>query len=309
MPRLKGLFVMSEVISDASLRLAAAIHKIVSTQEGRRALSLVLIISGTILLGACAGSDGQKDDADIWSESRLYSEATDKLNDADYAKCGKYFDKLEARFPFGPYSQQAQINAAYCYWKAQEQAQALVAIDRFIKLYQGSPNLDYAYYLKGLITFNDDLGWLGKFTGQDLSERDPKAAKEAFESFKTVVVRFPDSKYAPDSIDRMRYIVNSLAEADVMVARYYYQRGAYLAAANRAQLVIRDYDRAHAVEEALYILIKSYNKLNMPDLSADAERVFKLNFPDSQMLITGQRVKKEKRWWQIWVKENDGQIK
>jgi outer membrane protein assembly factor BamD len=300
---------MSEVISDASLRLAAAIQKIVSTQQGRRALPLVLVISGTLLLGACAGSDGQKDDADIWSESRLYSEATDKLNDADYAKCGKYFDKLEARFPFGPYSQQAQINAAYCYWKAQEQAQALVAIDRFIKLYQGSPNLDYAYYLKGLITFNDDLGWLGKFTGQDLSERDPKAAKEAFESFKTVVVRFPDSKYAPDSIDRMRYIVNSLAEADVSVARYYYQRGAYLAAANRAQLVIRDYDRAPAVEEALYILIKSYNKLDMPELSADAERVFKLNFPDSQMLITGQRVKKEKRWWQIWVKESDGQIK
>ena len=300
---------MSEVISDASLRLAAAIQKIVSTQQSRRSLSLILLISGTLLLGACAGSDGQKDDADIWSESRLYSEATDKLNDADYAKCGKYFDKLEARFPFGPYSQQAQINAAYCYWKGQEQAQALVAIDRFIKLYQGSPNLDYAYYLKGLITFNDDLGWLGKFTGQDLSERDPKAAKEAFESFKTVVVRFPDSKYAPDSIDRMRYIVNSLAEADVIVARYYYQRGAYLAAANRAQLVIRDYDRAPAVEEALYILIKSYNKLDMPDLSADAERVFKLNFPDSQMLITGQRVKKEKRWWQIWVKESDGQIK
>ena len=309
MPRLKGLFVMSEVISDASLRLAAAIQKIVSTQQSRRSLSLILLISGTLLLGACAGSDGQKDDADIWSESRLYSEATDKLNDADYAKCGKYFDKLEARFPFGPYSQQAQINAAYCYWKGQEQAQALVAIDRFIKLYQGSPNLDYAYYLKGLITFNDDLGWLGKFTGQDLSERDPKAAKEAFESFKTVVTRFPDSKYTPDSIDRMRYIVNSLAEADVSVARYYYQRGAYLAAANRAQLVIRDYDRAPAVEEALYILIKSYNKLDMPDLSTDAERVFKLNFPDSQMLITGQRVKKEKRWWQIWVKENDGQIK
>ncbi|QWD86289.1 outer membrane protein assembly factor BamD [Polynucleobacter paludilacus] len=300
---------MSDVISDASLRLAAAIQKIVSIRQGRRALSLLLIVSGTLLLGACAGSDGQKDDADIWSESRLYSEATDKLNDADYAKCGKYFDKLEARFPFGPYSQQAQINAAYCYWKAQEQAQALVAIDRFIKLYQGSPNLDYAYYLKGLITFNDDLGWLGKFTGQDLSERDPKAAKEAFESFKTVVVRFPDSKYAPDSIDRMRYIVNSLADADVIVARYYYQRGAYLAAANRAQLVIRDYDRAPAVEEALYILIKSYNKLDMPELSADAERVFKLNFPDSQMLITGQRVKKEKRWWQIWVKESDGQIK
>ena len=304
MPRLKSLSVMSDVISDASLRLTGKL----SLQKtysffGLRSLTLILGIFVTLLaLSGCAGSDGQKDDTDIWSEAKLYSEATDRLNDADYAKCGKYFDKLEARFPFGPYSQQAQINAAYCYWKAQEQAQALVAIDRFIKLHQGSANLDYAYYLKGLITFNDDLGWLGKFTGQDLSERDPKAAKEAFESFKTVVERFPDSKYAPDSLDRMRYIVNSLAEADVIVARYYFQRGAYLASANRAQLVIRDYDRAPAVEEALYILTKSYEKLGMVELSNDAARVFKLNFPDSQMMVTGQRVQKEKRWWQIWNK-------
>ncbi len=290
---------MSNVITDASLRLAAIIR------SSSRKTILVLFIGASasaLLLSGCAGSDGQKDDTDIWSETKLYSEANEKLNDADYAKCGKYFDKLEGRFPFGPYSQQAQINAAYCYWKAQEQTQALVAIDRFIKLHQGSPNLDYAYYLKGMISFNDDLGWLGKFTGQDLSERDPKAAKEAFESFKVVVDRFPDSKYAPDSLDRMRYIVNSLAEADVIVARFYYQRGAYLASANRAQLVIRDYDRAPAVEEALYILVKSYDKLGMTDLSDDAMRVFALNFPDSGMMVTGQRVQKERRWWQIWNK-------
>ncbi len=297
---------MSDVISDASLRLTAIAQP--SAQKNPRSfkaisITLLLVASAAILLlSGCAGSDGQKDDTDIWSETKLYSEATDKLNDADFAKCGKYFDKLEARFPFGPYSQQAQINAAYCYWKAQEQAQALVAIDRFIKLHQGSPNLDYAYYLKGLITFNDDLGWLGKFTGQDLSERDPKAAREAFESFKVVVERFPDSKYAPDALDRMRYIVNSLAEADVIVARFYYQRGAYLASANRAQLVIRDYDRAPAVEEALYILIKSYEKLGMNDLAADALRVYQLNFPDGEMLASGQRAKKERRWWQFWNK-------
>lgn len=299
MPRLKSLLVMSDVITDASLRLAGAV-----VTSFNKSIASILISGGVacLLLSGCAGSDGQKDDSDIWSETKLYSEATEKLNDADFTKCGKYFEKLEARFPFGPYSQQAQINAAYCYWKAQEHTQALVAIDRFIKLHQGSPSLDYAYYLKGLISFNDDLGWMGKFTGQDLSERDPKAAKEAFEAFKAVVERFPDSKYAPDSLDRMRYIVNSLAEADVLVARYYYQRGAYLASANRAQLVIRDYDRAPAVEEALYLLVKSYEKLGMTDLSNDAARVFKLNFPDSQMITTGQRVQKERRWWQIWNK-------
>jgi outer membrane protein assembly factor BamD len=297
MPRLNSLLVMSDVITDASLRLAATI----GASSRKSLISLLLGASvACLMLSGCAGGDGTKDDSDLWSETKLYSEATDKLKDADYAKCGKFFEKLEGRFPFGPYSQQAQINAAYCYWKGQEQAQAQVAIDRFIKLHQGSPNLDYGYYLKGLISFNDDLGWLGKFTGQDLSERDPKAAKEAFESFKVVAERFPDSKYAPDSLDRMRYIVNSLAEADVIVARFYFQRGAYLASANRAQLVIRDYDRAPAVEEALFILTKSYEKLGMTDLSNDAARVFKLNFPDSQMLQTGQRVQKERRWWQIW---------
>ena len=304
MPRLESLSVMSDVISDASLRLSvdSSPQKNSFHLFGGSITLLVAISFAALILGGCAGSDGTKDDTDIWSESKLYSEATDKLNDGDFAKCGKYFEKLEARFPFSPYSQQAQINSAYCYWKAQEQTQALVAIDRFIKLHQGSENLDYAYYLKGLITFNDDLGWLGKFTGQDLSERDPKAAKEAFESFKVVVERFPNSKYAPDSLDRMRYIVNSLAEADVIVARFYYQRGAYLASANRAQLVIRDYDRAPAVEEALYILTKSYEKLGMVQLSNDTARVFKLNFPDSQMMVTGQRVKKERQWWQFWNK-------
>jgi outer membrane protein assembly factor BamD len=304
MPRLESLSVMSDVISDASLRLAgnSSLQKRNPRFYSVPFTLLFALIIALMLLSGCAGSDGSKDDTDIWSEAKLYSEATDKLNDADFAKCGKYFEKLEARFPFSPYSQQAQINAAYCYWKAQEQTQALVAIDRFIKLHQGSPSLDYAYYLKGLITFNDDLGWLGKFTGQDLSERDPKAAKEAFESFKVVVERFPDSKYAPDALDRMRYIVNSLAEADVIVARFYYQRGAYLAAANRAQLVIRDYDRAPAVEEALYILTKSYEKLGMVQLSNDSARVFKLNFPDSEMLLTGERVKKERKWWQFWNK-------
>lgn len=287
MPRLKDLIVLN--LPTVGRHLASV-----------RLVQLTLLICAGILLAACS-STGDQDETTGWSEAKLFTEAKDKMSGGDFDKCGKYFEKLEARFPFGPYSQQAQINSAYCFWKAQEPAQALVQIDRFIKLHQGNPNLDYAYYLKGLITFNDDLGFMGKLIGQDLSERDPKAAKEAFEAFKVVAERFPNSKYALDAIDRMRYIVNSLAEADVIVARYYFQRGAYLASANRAQLVIRDYDRAPAVEEALYILVQSYQALGMNDLSSDAMRVFKLNFPDSQIFKTGVRVQKERRWWQFWV--------
>jgi outer membrane protein assembly factor BamD len=138
-----------------------------------------------------------------------------------------------------------------------------------------------------------------------LSERDPKAAREAFESFKILTTRFPDSKYTPDALDRMRYIVNSLADSDVNTARFYYRRGAFLAAINRAQTAMTDYDRAPAIEEALYILYKSYEALGMKDLSSDALRVLKLNYPNSKIVETGIRSTAENKtpsWWQIWRK-------
>jgi outer membrane protein assembly factor BamD len=149
------------------------------------------------------------------------------------------------------------------------------------------------------------MGFMGRLTGQDLSERDPRAARDAFEAFKILTTRFPESKYAPDALDRMRYIVNSLADSDVNTARYYFRRGAFLAAINRAQRAITDYDRAPATEEALYILYKSYEALNMKDLSNDALRVLKLNFPQSQILVTGKRTGADDvqaSWWQIWRK-------
>jgi len=262
---------------------------------------IVAFIFGLLALALSSCASNYDETAD-WKPEKLYAEAKEHLNGKLYEKAISLYEKLEGRAAGSILSQQAQIEKAYAQYKSGDAIMAVSTLDRFIKINPASPALDYAYYLKGLITFNDDLGWLGRFTGQDLSERDPKAAKDAFESFKIVAERFPNSKYAPDSLDRMRYIVNSLAEADVIVARFYYQRGAYLAAANRAQLVIRDYDRAPAVEEALYLLFKSYEKLGMVELSSDTARVFALNFPDSPMLQTGQRAKKERQWWQIWNK-------
>jgi outer membrane protein assembly factor BamD len=138
---------------------------------------------------------------------------------------------------------------------------ALVSINRFIQLHPGHSEIDYAYYLKGLITFNDNLGFFASFSGQDLSERDPKASKDAYEAFKTLTTRFPNSKYTPDALDRMRYIVNSLAESDVNAARFYFRKGAYIASINRAQNAIKEYDRAPAIEKALYLMVKSYDAL------------------------------------------------
>jgi outer membrane protein assembly factor BamD len=180
-------------------------------------------------------------------------------------------------------------------------------VNRFIQLHPGHPDIDYAYYLKGLITFNDNLGFLAKFSGQDLSERDPKASKDAYESFRILTTRYPNSKYTPDALDRMRYIVNALAESDVNAARYYYRRGAYVATINRAQTVLKDYDRAPAIEEALYLMVKSYDALGMKDLSADTMRIFNANFPYSDIFKTGKRqavTAQKTKWWQFWNTSN-----
>ncbi len=210
----------------------------------------------------------------------------------------KMFEKLEARYPYGRYAQQAQLEVAWAHWKYDEPAAALSAIERFIKLYPNHEALDYAYYLKGLINFTENQGLFAILSDPDLAERDPKAAREAFAAFREVVTRFPDSRYAEDSAARMRYLINSLARHEVYVARYYMKRGAYLAAANRAQTAVSNYPQAPAVEEALFILMKAYAALGVEDLRADAERVMRKNFPDSPY-FKGP-VKRDVSWWRIW---------
>ncbi len=211
----------------------------------------------------------------------------------------KLLEKLEARYPFGRWAQQAQLDIAYAHFKDNERALALAAIDRFMKLHPNHPSLDYAYYLKGLINFNEQQGLFARFGGQDLSERDQQAARESFDAYKELITRFPDSKYAPDAEARMAYLVNSMAMGQVHVARYYFRRGAYIAAVNRAQNVVRQYQRAPAVEEALYLMVRSYERLGLNDLRADAERVLRTNFPDSQLLANGYP-EETRRWWQVW---------
>jgi len=234
-------------------------------------------------LAACSFID-KHDPTAGYSAEKLYREAKEALDGGQYDLAIKRYETLESRFPYGRYSQQGQLEIAYAYYKQSEQASAVAATERFMKLHPNHPNVDYAYYLKGLVYFNEDLGLLGKVSRQDRTERDPKAARESFDAFKELVQRFPESKYTPDALARMKYLVNALASHEVHVARYYMKRGAYVAASNRAQYALRNYPQAPAQEDALLIMIQAYDVLGMHELRNDAERVLRKNFPDSAQL-------------------------
>ena len=260
----------------------------------KRSLAVIL----ALLLCACGLLPEVKDETVGWSADKLYAEAKDEIARSGYANAIKYLEKLEARYPYGRYAQQAQIELAYVYFKEGEHASALAACDRFIKLHPHHPNVDYTYYLKGLVSFNEDLGLLGKISQQDLTERDPKAARDSFDAFKELVSRYPDSKYTPDALERMKYLVNALASHEVHVARYYMKRGAYVAAANRAQYALLNYAQAPAVEEALFVMVKAYDAMGMADLRDDADRVMHKNFPSSPY-FKGASGRKDP-WWMLW---------
>jgi outer membrane protein assembly factor BamD len=233
------------------------------------------------------------------SPNKLYAEAKDEMATGQWEKAVPLLEKLEARAAGTPLAQQAQLDKAYAHYKSAEPAQALATLERFMKLHPASPAFDYALYLKGIISFNDDLGLLSAVTRQDLAERDQKASKESFEAFKELVTRFPESRYTPDARQRMTYIVSSLAQYEVYVARYYYKRGAYLAAINRAQLTVADYRDVPAIEEALFIIYKSYDALGLEQLRDDAKRVLEKNYPQSEFLLRGSR-KNLDPWWKVW---------
>jgi len=249
-------------------------------------------------LSACGLFPEKFDETKTWSAARLYQEAQSDLANGSYDSAIKNLEKLESRFPFGTYAQQAQMDIPYVYYKQGDQAQALAAIERFIKLHPNHENLDYIYYLRGLVNFNDQISFFQAMAHQDMTERDPKAAREAFDAFKALVVRYPNSKYTPDALLRMKYLVNTMAQYDLHVAKYYYRRGAYIASANRAQAAIKEYPDAPAIEEALFVLYNSYDKMGLIELRDDANRVFVHNFPNSK--FTHAEAAEAKPWWKVW---------
>jgi len=259
--------------------------------------SLAAIVFAVLLLSSCGLFSGDKDPKKNWTVEQFYEEAKDNLDAGNYAAAVKSLEALQARYPYGRYAQQAQLYIAYCDYKQGDSPGVIAAADTYIKQYPNNVGTDYAYYIKGLANFNTDLGIFGFFASDDLSDRDPKAAKEAFDVFKDLVTRFPDSRYVADARERMDYLVNSLAQYEVHVASYYLKRGAPLAAANRAQTAVVTYPRAPATEEALAIMIRAYDQLNLPDLRNDAARLMQDNFPSSRYIA---HVGTDKPWWKWW---------
>jgi outer membrane protein assembly factor BamD len=249
------------------------------------------------LLAACGSSP--KDENTQQAAEKLYAQAKEDMASGAYDSAIKTLERVEGRAAGTLLAQQAMLDLAYAYYKTGEKATALSTLDRFIKLHPSSPALDYALYLKGLVNFNDNRGLLGSLAGQDMSERDQQASRDAYQAFKQLVDQFPDSKYAADARPRMDYIVNALADYELHVARYYFRRGAYLAAANRAQNAVVEFQQAPATEEALYIMAMSYDRLGLDQLRDDADRVLKKNFPNSRFLAEGL-TKPKRAWWQFW---------
>ena len=258
----------------------------------KHSLALILVL----LLSGCSWFE-KKEEPNL-SASKLFSDAMGDMDDKNYEQAIKKFETLEARYPYGRYAEQAQLEVAYAYYKQEDVASTTAACDRFIKLHPTHPNVDYAYYMKGLANFNENMGLIASLGGQDMTERDPKQARQSYDAFKELVTRFPNSKYAEDAAARMRFVLNGLANYEVQVARYYMKRKAYVAAVNRAQYVLQNYQKTPATEEALLIMVKAYDAMGVTDLRDDAERVMQQNFPNSKYL-SGPAYGVTP-WWKFW---------
>lgn len=248
---------------------------------------LLLMLFAILGLTGCASGPSQAE-LDKKEVEELYTEARDNLKSGNYTDAIAIYEKLEARFPYGKYAERAQMEIAFAYYKDSEPESAILAAERFIKLHPNHPNVDYLYYLRGLASYDLNESFFQRFFEQELSERDPKAARRAFEYFSQLVKKFPKSRYVKDALARMQHIRNSLAKYEVHVAKYYMKRGAYLAAANRGKYIVENYQQTPVIADALALMVDAYTQLGMKDLANDTYRVLKLNHPEHSSL-TGKK--------------------
>jgi outer membrane protein assembly factor BamD len=258
-------------------------------------LRLFIALSSLLILAACGLGAKQYDKTAGWSAQQLYADAKQHIAESNWKLARERLTAIESRYPFGVYAQQALIELGYVNWKDSENEQALAALSRFQQLYPNHPGTDYVLYLEGLINFTPASAFMSKLTRQDPSERDPKGLRASYDAFNTLIKRYPNSIYTPDAEKRVAWLVNTIALNEVHATRYYYERSAYVAAVNRAQAVITDFEGAPATEEALYLIVQSYDKLGLSDLRDDAQRVMDQNFPNS--IFKERGLKADKGWW------------
>lgn len=238
------------------------------------------LIAFAISVAGCSTTDDDDENHANWSAEKLYKEAQREIKAGDYQSAIEYLESLESRFPFGKLADQAQLDTAYAYFKFSEYDSAIAAADRFIKLHPSHPNVDYAYYLRGLAAFHKKDTPFDAISPQDPADRDPSSTRDSFKYFAELVKKFPKSKYVPDAIERMKYQRNTLAKHELKIASYYMKRGAFVAAVNRAKYVVENYPQTPAVPEALMLLTEAYSQLKMTDLANDTSRVLKHNYPN-----------------------------
>ena len=242
---------------------------------------LIMTLSGCSSLGSFFE---EKDSTVGLTASQLYAQGKEFLDAADFNNAIKLFEILEARYPFGKYSTQAMLDISYAYYASNQKDEAIIEINRFIRLYPNHPNVSYAYYLRALSNFDKDANIISRFFGHDPSRYDVTDLKNSFNDFTTVVNKFPDSKYADDSINRLRYIKNQIARNELYIAKYYDKRSANIAAIERVKYMLENYGGTPSSEEGLVILVKNYNDLKLYDLAYDSARVLKKNFPDYRII-------------------------
>jgi len=266
-----------------------------------------VVLLACLVVVACSSQGGKKhqkyDKDENTTEQVLYRSAESSIRSSNYKDAITKLERLEARFPFGRYAEQAQLELIYAHYMSYESEAARSAADRFIRLHPLHPNADYAYYMKGITSFDQERGFLDRFRSADPVHRDLTHYRDAFAAFAEFLARYPQSYYASDARQRMVFLRNLLARAEIDVAQYYMRRGAYVAAANRARNVVEHFDQSQSVADALAIQIESNWRLGMTEPARDALKVLALNYPhypafdkEGRFLFTESALNQDRSW-------------
>lgn len=244
----------------------------------RSVVRLLLVTTAALFISACASNDKQEE---VLPEQTYYENARDAMNSGNFNEAEQNLDYLETYYPFGRYAEQAQLDLIYARYQNLDLEGARAAADRFLRLNPQSDHADYALYMRGLASYNLDIGLAARYFPVDVSARDPGEQRQAFRDFSELLNRYPSSEYAPDARQRMIAIRNRLAELELYAARYYISREAYIAANNRARYIIENYSTTPSVEEALIILAETFRFMDLKKGATDAVAMLKESFPDS----------------------------